>query len=191
MSAQPVIAIIAPSQPVRDYLAEAVRLAGYDAVSGHDGVNLVLLCGKNTEIPDDLSDYPVISVDFFSLKPMRAVNLAALIKKQVKSIFMPQEKLEIGVGILDIRESLWFGEDGEAVRLTDKEVGILACLAQAKGAAVGRQELLDRVWSYAEGVETHTLETHIYRLRQKIEPDPANPVILLTAEQGYSVPVRV
>ncbi|PZO85403.1 MAG: hypothetical protein DI626_07515 [Micavibrio aeruginosavorus] len=174
-----------------DYLGEAVRFAGFDVVSEKNSADLVLYCGKDSNIPAEFANFPVIHLDFGVLKPMKAANLANYIKKQIKSALMPADKIEIGTGMLDVRENMWFGADGEAVRLTDKESGILLCLAQAKGAAVGRQELLDRVWAYAEGVETHTLETHIYRLRQKIEPDPANPVILLTAEQGYSVPVRV
>ncbi len=70
-------------------------------------------------------------------------------------------------------------------KLTDKERDILLTLHAAGGQAVSRQALLDSVWAYAPGVETHTLETHIYRLRQRIEKDPAAPEIVLTDEAGY------
>jgi DNA-binding response OmpR family regulator len=78
----------------------------------------------------------------------------------------------------------------DEIRLTEKERDILLCLLAAKaqgegGGAVERRALLDRVWGYAETVETHTLETHIYRLRQKIEMDPASPQYLLTDGTGY------
>ena len=78
-------------------------------------------------------------------------------------------------------------DDDREIRLTEKERDILLALLDAKGGIVRRNVLLDRVWGYASGVETHTLETHIYRLRQKIETDPAHPVLLLTEEEGYSL----
>jgi len=76
------------------------------------------------------------------------------------------------------------GKDN-GIRLTEKEVSLLLILEEAGGEEVSRQVLLDQVWKYVDGVETHTLETHIYRLRQKIERDPAVPKILKTGETGY------
>ncbi|MEE3626274.1 response regulator transcription factor [Nitrospirillum sp. BR 11752] len=74
---------------------------------------------------------------------------------------------------------------GNETRLTDKEAQILAFLHRAGGGVVSREQLLDQVWNYNEGVTTHTLETHIYRLRQKMERDPANAVLLVTEPGGY------
>ena len=71
------------------------------------------------------------------------------------------------------------------VRLTEKETAILKYLYRAGTKAVGRQILLNEVWGYNAAVTTHTLETHIYRLRQKIEPDPTNARLLLTEGGGY------
>lgn len=76
---------------------------------------------------------------------------------------------------------------GEIVHLTEKECHILLSMYGKKGGIIDRQELLDEVWGYAAGVETHTLETHIYRLRQKIEADPAKPKFLLTEGSGYKL----
>jgi DNA-binding response OmpR family regulator len=81
----------------------------------------------------------------------------------------------------------YLDRDGQQTRLTEKERDILLVLLDASGGLVLRRDLLDSVWGYASGVETHTLETHIYRLRQKIEIDPARPQILLTAEEGYAL----
>jgi DNA-binding response OmpR family regulator len=71
------------------------------------------------------------------------------------------------------------------VRLTEKETAILRYLYHAGDRAIGRSTLLDEVWGYNAGVTTHTLETHVYRLRQKIERDPANAEILVTEPGGY------
>jgi len=71
------------------------------------------------------------------------------------------------------------------VRLTEKEAAILKYLFRAGDRAVARDVLLNEVWGYNAGVTTHTLETHIYRLRQKIEKDPASAQILLTDRGGY------
>lgn len=70
-------------------------------------------------------------------------------------------------------------------RLTDKEVAILKYLYRAGEVAVSRETLLNEVWGYNAGVTTHTLETHIYRLRQKIERDPSNAKMLVTEPGGY------
>ncbi len=76
-------------------------------------------------------------------------------------------------------------QTGARVRLTGKEAAILERLSRAEPAAVSRDTLLDEVWGYNSGVSTHTLETHIYRLRQKIERDPATPGILVTENGSY------
>ena len=73
----------------------------------------------------------------------------------------------------------------EPIILTDLECDILIHLAQSEGQSVSRNELLQNVWGYNAAVETHTLETHIYRLRQKIEVDPSDPQILMTRDDGY------
>jgi DNA-binding response OmpR family regulator len=71
------------------------------------------------------------------------------------------------------------------IRLTEKETSILKFLYRAGGRTIDRDTLLREVWGYNAGVTTHTLETHVYRLRQKIEPDPSNARILLTETGGY------
>lgn len=73
------------------------------------------------------------------------------------------------------------------IRLTDKETNIIKFLYRAGGKVVTRDILLDEVWGYNAGVTTHTLETHIYRLRQKIELDPGNAQIIVTEPGGYKL----
>ena len=74
--------------------------------------------------------------------------------------------------------------EGRKVRLTEKETNILKFL-HASAGTVPRDILLHEVWGYGPAVATHTLETHIYRLRKKIEQDPAKAQILLTEGGGY------
>ncbi len=76
-------------------------------------------------------------------------------------------------------------EKGQKVRLTEKETAILKYLFRAGPKVVNRETLLSEVWGYNSGVTTHTLETHVYRLRQKIERDPSSSVILVTKPGGY------
>ena len=73
------------------------------------------------------------------------------------------------------------------VRLTEKETAILRYLYRAGQKPVSRETLLQEVWGYNSGVTTHTLETHIYRLRQKVEKDAAQPAILVTEAGGYKL----
>jgi DNA-binding response OmpR family regulator len=87
-------------------------------------------------------------------------------------VFFPSGKLLTSAG-------------GEKLRLTEKETAILLYLNRAKGIVVSRDELLREVWGYNANVTTHTLETHIYRLRQKIEANPANAQLLVTDAGGY------
>ncbi len=76
-------------------------------------------------------------------------------------------------------------ENEQKVRLTDKEGAILKFLYRSGDRVVSRDVLLDEVWGYNAGVTTHTLETHVYRLRQKIEADPSDAKILVTEPGGY------
>jgi DNA-binding response OmpR family regulator len=80
---------------------------------------------------------------------------------------------------------LFNNANNKKIRLTDKEAAILKYLYRAGDRVVGRDVLLDEVWGYNAGVTTHTLETHVYRLRQKIERDPSNAEILITEPGGY------
>lgn len=94
------------------------------------------------------------------------------------------QPIKMGEFILDPKTG-FLKRGNENIKLTEKEQEMLIFLQTQKGTQVSRKTLLDNVWGYAQGVETHTLETHIYRLRQKIEQDPAAPKFLMTDEKGY------
>jgi DNA-binding response OmpR family regulator len=78
-------------------------------------------------------------------------------------------------------------EEGKKIRLTEKETAIIKFLLRSGEQIVSRDVLLQDVWGYNAGVTTHTLETHIYRLRQKIERDPGNAELLVTEGGGYKL----
>lgn len=87
--------------------------------------------------------------------------------------------------VLDFGRLTLRAPDGVAINLTDTEARLLAMLFDAGGAELDKDTLLQRVWGYRPGLDTHTLETHIYRLRQKIETNPTNPSFLMTTDAGY------
>ena len=117
-------------------------------------------------------------------KPLRAGHVLDVLLSQYKNSSGSREQITIGGWVLDPAYNTLADEQGEIIKLTEKETAILSYL-KAQDSDVVKEELLRAVWEYAEDVETHTLETHIYRLRQKIEKDPANPDIVITTEKGY------
>ena len=121
------------------------------------------------------------------VKPLRLGVLLARLRAQLRlSEQREDDAIAIGPYRFHPTAKLLTGAGEEArIRLTEKEAAILAYLYRADGAVVGRETLLGEVWGYSEGVTTHTLETHVYRLRQKIERDPANAEILVTEPGGY------
>lgn len=98
-----------------------------------------------------------------------------------------EEIIEFAQAALYVHRFTLKKAEKENIALTEKEVEILKFLHKSKPQIISKEELLEAVWNYAENVETHTLETHIYRLRQKIEDDSANPGILITKSGGYTV----
>ena len=92
----------------------------------------------------------------------------------------------IGKYLLLEDESLLVGpDDSKRIRLTEKETAILRRLSEANGESVNRKTLLEEVWGYRAGINSHTLETHIYRLRKKIEESDSNSPFLKTSRNGY------
>lgn len=104
-----------------------------------------------------------------------------------KNINSKEEVIILARGSLDINQGVFTKGADNKISLTEKEVAIISFLYTNKGKIISREELLSSVWDYADNVETHTLETHIYRLRQKIEDNPSNPDIIITSDDGYKI----
>ena len=119
-------------------------------------------------------------------KPFRFAVLLARLRAHLRSHEQSEDAV-FRIGPYEFRPSakLLLDARQRKIRLTDKETSILKYLYRSGAKPVPREELLTEVWGYNAGVTTHTLETHVYRLRQKIEPDPAQARLLLTEQGGY------
>ncbi len=124
--------------------------------------------------------------DDYVTKPFRFAVLLARIRAHLRSHEQSEDAV-FRIGPYEFRPAvkLLLDSKGRKVRLTEKETNILKYLYRAGAKPVSREELLTEVWGYNAGVTTHTLETHVYRLRQKIEPDPSQARLLLTDAGGY------
>ncbi|MFM8820635.1 MAG: response regulator transcription factor [Phenylobacterium sp.] len=122
----------------------------------------------------------------YVIKPFRLAVLQARIRAQLRS-HEHSEDAVFRLGPFEFWPSakVLMDSAGKKVRLTEKETNILKYLYRAGDKPVPREELLSEVWGYNAGVTTHTLETHVYRLRQKIESDPASGRLILTEGGGY------
>ena len=123
----------------------------------------------------------------YVVKPFRLSVLLARLRAQFRQHEQSEDAV-FTIGPYTFRPSakvLIHGETKNKVRLTEKETSILKYLYRSGSNVVGRETLLREVWGYNARVETHTLETHFYRLRQKIEADPSNPELLVTEPDGY------
>ncbi len=126
-------------------------------------------------------------------KPFRLAELLARLRAQMR-IFENSEDAVFTIGPYQFRPSAKLLLDvarNKRIRLTEKEAAILKFLYRSGAVPVQRQVLLNEVWGYNASVTTHTLETHIYRLRQKIEPDPNRLRLLLTDGGGYRLDTLV
>ena len=120
-------------------------------------------------------------------KPFRLGVLLARLRAQLRSHEASTDAVFV-IGRFSFHptaKTLVENGSNKKIRLTEKEVSILRYLYRAGDKSVSRETLLGEVWGYNAGVNTHTLETHVYRLRQKIERDPGRAEILVTAPGGY------
>jgi DNA-binding response OmpR family regulator len=147
---------------------------------------IIMLTGHDTD-SDTILGLESGANDYVT-KPFRFAVLLARIRAQLRQ-HEASEDAVFTIGPYTFRPSskLLLNPKGSKVRLTEKETSILRYLYRAGEQPVPRETLLQEVWGYNSGVTTHTLETHIYRLRQKIEQDAAVPVILVTETRGYKL----
>ena len=160
-------------------LTKSLRLAGYKKP-------IIMLINRNSnlDIPDDQSH----KADEYIVKPFRYPVLLKSIETQLHK-FKKSENTQYSLGnyIFKPNSKILESNKNSIIRLTEKENNILKFLYKNLGNVISRETLLHEVWGYNSTVTTHTLETHIYRLRQKIEDDPSNACFLITEPGGYKL----
>jgi len=161
---------------------EAVRILRKNGFKGP----IIMLTGHDTD-SDTILGLEAGANDYVT-KPFRFAVLLARVRTLLRQ-YETSEDAVFTIGPYTFRPSskLLLNLDGSKVRLTEKETSILRYLYRAGQRPVSRETLLQEVWAYNSGVTTHTLETHIYRLRQKIEKDATAPTILVTEAGGYKL----
>jgi len=145
---------------------------------------IIMLTGHDSD-SDTILGLDAGANDYIT-KPFKFPVLLARVRAQLRQHEQSEDAV-FSIGPYTFRPSVKMltDEEGKKIRLTEKETNILKFLYRANDQVVARDVLLHEVWGYNAGVTTHTLETHIYRLRQKIEPDPSNARLLVTESGGY------
>ncbi len=147
---------------------------------------IVMLTG-NVSDADQILGLDAGANDYIT-KPFKFAVLLARVRAQLRQHEQSEDAVfAIGGYTFKPASKLLIDEKGAKVRLTEKETSILKYLYRAGERVVSRETLLHEVWGYNAGVTTHTLETHIYRLRQKIEKDPSSAELLVTETGGYKL----
>ena len=161
---------------------EAVKLlrkGGYRAP-------IIMLTAQDTD-SDTILGLEAGANDYVT-KPFRFAVLLARIRAQLRQHEQSEDAtFNVGPYVFKPSQKLLTDAKGGKIRLTEKEASIIKYLYRADKKVVTRDVLLEEVWGYNSGVTTHTLETHVYRLRQKIERDPSNAEILVTESGGYKL----
>ena len=145
---------------------------------------ILMLTGHDTDA-DTILGLDAGANDYIT-KPFKFPVVLARIRAQLRQHEQSEDAVfQLGPYTFKPAMKMLVDEKDRKIRLTEKETNILKFLYRASEGVVPRDVLLHEVWGYNAGVTTHTLETHIYRLRQKIEPDPSNARLLVTESGGY------
>ena len=180
----------------KDRIDLAIMDIGLPDMDGRDAVKVMRESGFRSPIimltaqgsdTDTVQGLEAGANDYVT-KPFKFAVLLARIRAQLRQYEASEDAVfQIGPYTFRPGSKLLMTDRGSKLTLTEKETAILRYLYRAGQKVVGREILLAEVWGYNAQVTTHTLETHIYRLRQKIEADPSNARILVTETGGYKL----
>lgn len=171
------VTIIEDDEKFAPLLISALKSYGFDDVK---------ILGSSEEAKSSEIVLSAQTHSFLS-KPLR---FGALLEK----LSLPDQDngsslISLGPFELDIIMNILKDEKGQTIKITEKERNILLTLMECAPLMLKREELLEKIWGYGEGINTHTLETHIYRLRQKIEKNASEPEFLKTEKDGYRLDI--
>jgi DNA-binding response OmpR family regulator len=165
--------------PALGPVPEVMRKAGFKSP-------IIMLTG-NTADSDIILGLDAGANDYVT-KPFKFAVLLARVRAQLRQHEQSEDAVfTIGHYPFKPASKVLVDGSGKKIRLTEKETSILKYLYRAGEKVITRDVLLHEVWGYNAGVTTHTLETHIYRLRQKIEKDPSSAELLITEMGGYKL----
>jgi DNA-binding response OmpR family regulator len=153
----------------------------------HRGLRVPIIVLREAATEQDVVRALDAGANDYVIMPFRLAELKARLRAQIRE-HETSEDAVLAVGPYHFRpgaRSLHEPAENRHIRLTQQEVIILTHLYRAAGRPISRQNLLHEAWSYGAGARTHTVETHIYRLRRKTEPDPSRPYIILKDRSGY------
>ena len=147
---------------------------------------------NNDSILINISEYKITlsinSLNSISLnKPVKFISILTSIDKLLD---INKKKITTEIKIQNILINTTLQKaiiDNKEIDLTEKEISIITHLYNAPDNTISKQDLLLTIWGYSESIDTHTLESHIYKLRQKIEKDSSNPKIIITEKNGYKL----
>jgi DNA-binding response OmpR family regulator len=179
-----------------DHIDLVLMDVGLPDMDGREGVRIMRKHGFKSPVimltANDTDSDTVLGLEAgandYVAKPFRFAVLLARVRAHLRQ-YEASEDAQFNVGPYVFRPGgkVLITEKGSKIRLTEKETSILRYLYRAGQRVVQRDVLLQEVWGYNAAVTTHTLETHVYRLRQKIEKDPGHAKILVTDSGGYKL----
>lgn len=164
------------------WMEAPLLIADQQSLRSYDGIGTLppaLIMLGNGEPPAHIAHWETLPI------PLRLSDLGKAVSRLLTRAAIGTDSLSVAPELSFFPKERLLRSSAAAVELTEKEAALLLSLLQSRGQAAGREALLREVWRYQNGVDTHTLETHIYRLRQKIAEAGGNERLISTVPEGY------
>jgi DNA-binding response OmpR family regulator len=183
------------SDPAINAAFQALALAGYVEIADTNSDSVVyitdkaLAAGESQVLRVGFDVQTDVHAQNFPVKPRVLLQKIRTLHSGVGATL--PERIDLGgLSVFPALLEIVDENSDKKVVITEKERDVLVFLFSRPEYKASREELLSAVWGYGQGIDTHTLETHIYRLRQKIETKASSPQILITTEDGYGLKIQ-